>query len=116
MKNFSIEAKNLESSNAALIRTTGSINSNSSPALDDQFDDLISQGKHTIVVDLANTEFINSSGLGVLLGRVASLREEGGDLIMMNVPRLIADIFDILGIKSHFRIIASVDELKVATE
>ena len=116
MKDFSIEARPLETADSALVRTTGSINSSTAPALDDQFDELIAQGKHTIVVDLADTDFISSSGIGVLLGRVASLRDNGGDLIMMNVPRLIADIFDILNIRSYFRIITSVDELTVPSE
>jgi anti-sigma B factor antagonist len=97
-----------------VVTPAGSINSSTVPHLDSSFGELVGMGANTIVVDLSDTEFISSSGVGLLLGSVSSLREKGGDLVLMNIPSLINDIFDILNIKMHFRIIESLDELKTA--
>jgi anti-anti-sigma regulatory factor len=47
---------------------------------------------------------------------VSSLREKGGDLVLMNIPNLVNDIFDILNIKMHFRLIDDLSELKVVAK
>ncbi|UCG50486.1 MAG: STAS domain-containing protein [Candidatus Latescibacterota bacterium] len=114
MNTLSITVTPTESKNTAVIRPVGSINSATVPQLDACFGDLVGKGQRTIVIDLSETEFISSSGVGLLLGTVSSLRDKSGDLVLMNIPTLINDIFDILNIKIHFRIIKSLDELKIA--
>jgi hypothetical protein len=39
------------------------------------------------------------------------LRDKKGDLILMNPPRLIDDILEIMNIRNYFRSINSLDEL-----
>jgi anti-sigma B factor antagonist len=112
MTTLSMEVTGVDSSDAVVIKTKGSINSNTAPALDAEFDDLIAKQSYTIIVDLEATDFISSSGIGVLLGTVTTLRDKGGDLILMNLPKIVSDIFDILNIKSYFRVIDSVEELQ----
>lgn len=113
MTTLSMEVNAHDSGGAMIIKTKGSINSNTAPALDGELEDLMNQGHYTIVVDLEKTDFISSSGIGVLLGTVTNLRDKGGDLVLMNLPRIVEDIFEILNIKNYFRMIKSLDELKV---
>ncbi|UCH85521.1 MAG: anti-sigma factor antagonist, partial [Candidatus Latescibacterota bacterium] len=114
MNNLSITTTPTGKKDTAVVKPAGSINSSTVPQLDSCFGKLVGLGTTTIVVDLSETEFISSSGVGLLLGSVSSLRERGGDLMLMNIPSLINDIFDILNIKMHFHIIESLDELKTA--
>lgn len=113
MTTLSMEVSPIEASDAVVIKTKGSINSNTAPALDDELEDLISQGKYVIVVDLEKTDFISSSGIGVLLGTRTNLRDKGGDLILMNLPKIVGDIFEILNIGNHFRTVKYLGEIKV---
>lgn len=113
MTKLSMDVSQIEGHDAVIIKTRGSINSNTAPALDAEFDDLMSQKKYTIVVDLKETDFISSSGIGVLLGTVTNLRDKGGDLVLMNVPKIVGDIFEILNIKTYFRVIDDLAELQV---
>ena len=42
--------------------------------------DLIENGKTNVVVDLSNVKFMNSSGLGILIGGLTTMRNAEGDL------------------------------------
>jgi anti-sigma B factor antagonist len=49
----------------------------------------IEEGARRIVVNLDNVEYIDSAGLGVLVGTLARLREQDGDLaVVCNAPRI----------------------------
>ena len=53
------------------------------PSVNDYMDDiksLIKEGKTNVVADLSKVNFMNSSGLGILITSLTSLRNEGGDL------------------------------------
>lgn len=39
---------------------------------------LIEEGKKNVVVDLSNVKFMNSSGLGILIGGLTTMRNAGG--------------------------------------
>ncbi|WP_425956133.1 STAS domain-containing protein [Xylanimonas sp. McL0601] len=59
---------------------TGKLNLVSAPPVKARIDDLVREGKSRIVVDLAAVDFIDSSGLGALIGGLKSARLAGGDL------------------------------------
>ena len=42
--------------------------------------ELIEDDKTNVVVDLSNVKFMNSSGLGILIGGLTTMRNAGGDL------------------------------------
>jgi anti-sigma B factor antagonist len=46
----------------------------------DEIKDLIEKGKTNVVADLSKVSFMNSSGLGILISALTSLRNAGGDL------------------------------------
>lgn len=64
----------------AVIRPEGRLTSTSVPQLRKAVDELVSKGNARIVVDLGATEFVDSSGLGALIGGLKAARLAGGDL------------------------------------
>lgn len=64
----------------AVIRPEGRLTSTSVSRLRKAVDDLVTAGRARIVVDLSGTEFVDSSGLGGLIGGLKSARLAGGDL------------------------------------
>jgi len=48
--------------------------------LNDKLHDLLDKGKMKIIADLSNVNWMNSSGLGILIGGLTTMRNNGGDL------------------------------------
>jgi anti-anti-sigma factor len=64
----------------AVVKPEGRLTAPSVPQLRAAVDDLVGAGTARIVVDLSATEFIDSSGLGALIGGLKAARVAGGDL------------------------------------
>lgn len=78
--------------------------------LNSKLHELIDAGKKNIVVDLARVKFMNSSGLGMLIGALTTMRNAGGDLRIANATDKIESLLIItklITVFSHFR---SLDE------
>lgn len=58
----------------------GKFNLVAAPPLKARIDDLVAVGKNRLVVDLGAVDFIDSSGLGALIGGLKAARQQGGDL------------------------------------
>jgi len=113
MKDFAIDVQKTTAggTEVVVVKIHGSINSTTTPTLDTEIEELIAKKNYMIVVDLSDTDFISSSGIGVLLSTVNILRDKDGDLLLMNAPKLIDDILEIMNIRNYFRTISSLDEL-----
>jgi len=55
-------------------------------------------------------DFLDSTGLGVLVGGLKRLRTNGGDLSLVCTQPRILKVFEITGLTSVFSIATSVDE------
>ena len=49
------------------------------------FKTLIDEDKKNVIVNLRKVDWINSTGLGILISGYTSLRNAGGDLVLCNV-------------------------------
>lgn len=61
-------------------------------------DELADEAVKNLVVDLTDTVFIDSTGLGLLLGTQRRLRESGGQLAVVNDNDAVAMTFAITGL------------------
>ncbi|RWZ51165.1 anti-sigma factor antagonist [Labedella phragmitis] len=64
----------------AVVRADGRLNMVSAPELRETVTVAITTGRSRIVVDLGATSFMDSSGLGALIGCLKSARQAEGDL------------------------------------
>ncbi|ONI65274.1 anti-anti-sigma factor [Leifsonia sp. ALI-44-B] len=64
----------------AVVRGDGRLNMVSAPQLRETVLAALDAGRRRIVVDLSNTSFMDSSGLGALIGCLKSARQADGDL------------------------------------
>jgi anti-sigma B factor antagonist len=58
----------------------GKLNLVTAPAVKARIDQLVKSGSTRVVVDLSDVGFIDSSGLGALIGSLKSARQAGGDV------------------------------------
>ncbi|MCU1543193.1 MAG: anti-anti-sigma factor [Microbacteriaceae bacterium] len=64
----------------AVIRGEGRLNMVSAPDLRTAVAEAVAAGRPRVVVDLSGVEFMDSSGLGALVGCLKTTRQAGGDL------------------------------------
>ena len=58
----------------------------------DDLHDLIDQDKKEVVADVSNVKFMNSSGLGILIGGLTTMRNAGGDLRIAGADKKIESL------------------------
>ena len=71
---------------------------------------LIDDGKKNIVIDLAETKFMNSSGLGMLISGYTTMKNGGGYMKLANATEKIESLLVITKLISVFEHFTSVDE------
>ncbi len=77
--------------------------------LNGKLHELIDAGKTNVVIDLRGVEFMNSSGLGLLIGGISTMKNAGGSLRFANASEKISGIIAITKLGSLFDMYSSVD-------
>jgi anti-sigma B factor antagonist len=72
--------------------------------------ELVEKGKMRIVIDLNDVKSVNSSGLGILIGGLTTMKNAGGDLKLANVSSKIQTLLVVTKLDSIFEQHSSVDK------
>jgi anti-sigma B factor antagonist len=78
--------------------------------------DLVSKGSYQLVVNLDKVGFLDSTGLGVLVGGLKRVRAHDGSLDLVCTQQRILKILKITGLTEVFGIYATVDQAIAATK
>jgi anti-sigma B factor antagonist len=97
-----------------VVHVGGEIDVYTAPVLREHLDEHISQGRNQLVVDLGAVSFMDSTGLGVLVGRLKLVRVKNGTLRLVCSSERILKVFSITGLDKVFQIFASVDDAVAA--
>lgn len=93
-----------------VIRPDGDLDVYTVGSLRDAIGTMIDEGHTKLVVDLDGVPFMDSSGLGALMGGVRRLREAGGDLAIACTREQHLKLFTITGFGEGVSIAPTVDE------
>jgi anti-sigma B factor antagonist len=76
----------------------------------DTLKELIDEGKKNVVLDLGNVSFMNSSGLGILIGGLTTMRNAGGDLRICNAMEKIESMLMVSQLNRVFELYSTLEE------
>ncbi|MCC5906605.1 MAG: STAS domain-containing protein [Balneolaceae bacterium] len=79
-------------------------------SLNEKIHELIENDKKNVVVNLGKVKFMNSSGLGMLIGALTTMRKAGGDLRIANASDKIESLLIVTKLITVFKHYKSVDE------
>jgi anti-sigma B factor antagonist len=71
--------------------------------------DLVRFGKLRLVVDLHGVHYINSCGIGSLVGALTTLRRDGGDIYLAETTREVRSVFETAQLQLIFHFHSTVD-------
>lgn len=94
----------VEASGRTVIAVGGEIDVYTAPKLRDTITDLVAAGSYDLVVDLSAVEFLDSTGLGVLVGGLKKVRSHDGSLSLVCAQDRLLKIFRITGLSKVFDI------------
>lgn len=84
---------------AVTVVVAGELDHCAAPQVRRMLDDLLSDASVTrLVLDLENLTFMDSSGIGVLLGRLRTLQSRGGTLGVKNMQPQVEKLFRLSGL------------------
>jgi len=70
----------------------------------------LESGERKFLIDFANTGYIDSSGLGVLVSLSKKIREQGGELRLANLNEDLRTLFELTKLDTLFHIVDSRQE------
>ncbi len=88
-----------------ILTLSGEIDHHSALFLRQNADELIYKLRpHTVAVDLSKIEFMDSSGLGFIMGRYALLKKLGGVIVLIDPNTRVKKILSLAGLERIIKI------------
>ena len=94
----------------ATVEFHGELDSYTSPRAKETLIALLDEGRRHLILNLRCLDFIDSTGLSVLIGAVRRTRERGGSVRMVSPTHHVRRIFEITRLNTAFPIDASNEE------
>ena len=85
-----------------IVAVGGEIDVYTAPKLRDKITELVAAGTYDIVIDMEAVEFLDSTGLGVLVGGLKKVRAHDGSLQLVCTQDRLLKIFRITGLAKVF--------------
>jgi anti-sigma B factor antagonist len=99
-----------------VIDVAGEVDVYTAPKLRETLIELVAQGSYHLVVNMEEVDFLDSTGLGVLVGGLKRVRAHDGSLRLVCTQERILKIFRVTGLAKVFPIHASVDDAVATTD
>ena len=93
-----------------LIGVRGEVHVSTAPEFSERLNDAIARGKTGVVIDMIGVEFIDSTGLSVLLGGLRDVSRRGGRLVLALSNPTVLRLFEITGLDDTFDILPTREE------
>lgn len=96
----------------AIISLEGAVDAHTAPKFEEAVQSVIDAGQYKIVVDCEKLTYISSAGLGVFMGFIEEVREEGGDIKICGLSEKVKQPFEILGFETLYDFCPNVSDAK----
>ena len=96
----------------AVIRLEGAVDAHTAPQFEAAVQSAVDAGQHRVVVDCERLTYISSAGLGVFMGFIEEVRDQGGDIKICGLSEKVKQPFEILGFESLYDFCPSVEAAK----
>lgn len=101
---MSIEITTSASANAFIVSVSGEVDVSNASQLRDELDRALESGSHTVEVDLANVPYIDSTGIGVLVGTAHRAADKNMELVVSNPQRNVERVLNLLGVGKELNV------------
>ena len=82
----------------SVVRVAGEVDVSNAPELRDALDKVLAEEPTAIEVDLSEVPYIDSTGIGVLVGTAHRAHDKNVSLVVSNPQHNVARVLDLLGV------------------
>ncbi len=93
-----------------IIQPQGFIDTTTAPEIEKFIENALNQKKYKIAVDLKDVDFISSAGWGVFVSEIRDIRENNGDLTLVNMVPDVYDVYELMEFSSILKSFDSIEE------
>jgi len=110
-----MEVTSMQTRGIEVVAISGKIvgSAQASQEFNDLFRSLVANGKRKFVIDLTETPWTNSLGIGMLMVAYASVKNHGGEVVLANATERIRDLLRVTRLYQVFEVF---DTLEAAVE
>lgn len=92
------------------VKIAGDIDIYTSTELKERFEEIVQNGHAQLVVNLEGVPFVDCSGLGALLHVLKTLRQRGGNMVLVSSSDFFLKILDLTGLNRIFKVFPGEEE------
>ena len=105
-----LEIKIKEKNHVYVVELRHSLDTETSPQLEDELKGIINENTRAIVLDMSGLEYISSAGIKLILSTEQVLKKKGATFAMIKLRPQIKRVFDSLKILSIFNVFDDMTE------
>jgi anti-sigma B factor antagonist len=106
---FRLEVRN--EGRSTVIVVSGELDLASSPALQEELDRVAASDSQMLIIDLRELDFMDSTGLSVLVRAHQRIEEQGRQLAMVKGPQQVQRLLSLTGVAERLRLVDTPEEL-----
>lgn len=106
-----MQIKFLCKGNNLIVNLNGELDHHSAQLISGKIDsEIVNTTTKNLLIDFSRVTFMDSSGIGVVVGRYKNILQLKGNLVLINPSTQIKRIFEMSGILKQVKVYESVDE------
>ena len=105
-----MEIATQEYKRVAVMSVSGRVDSSTAPELESQLSQVVDGGRHHIVLDLKDVEYMSSAGLRAMVSTLKKVKRVNGDLRLANPSARVEEVLRLAGLTSIFSIHSTQEE------
>lgn len=106
---FRLEVRN--EGRSTVISVSGELDLASSPALQEELDRVATSDSQMLIIDLRELDFMDSTGLSVLVRAHQRIEEQGRQLAMVKGPQQVQRLLSLTGVADRLTLVDTPEEL-----
>jgi anti-sigma B factor antagonist len=93
-----------------VVRASGDLDLTTAPRLREQVVQVVTSGQPSVILDLEGVDFVDSTGLGVIVGLLKRTRSQGGDLRLVSTRRSLQKVLELTSLDRALPLARTVEE------
>lgn len=100
----------------AVLRVNGDVDVSTAPELRERAVEMLARDFVHLIVDLRDVVFLDSTGIGALVGVLRRVRAQDGSLMLVACSERLLNIFEVTGLGNVFDIYPALEDAIAASE